>query len=268
MRRLLVRPGAIGDCIAALPAIERLRADYTEVWISRPAVPLIDCADLVRALPDTGIDLMGVGDLPLDKALQSRLESFDEIVSWYGANRPEFREALEGLGVRCRFLQALPPSEYEGHAVDFFAAQVGAPAGLPPRLYVMRDTARDAVVIHPFSGSRKKNWPLERYRELASRLPCPVEWTAGPEEELPEAVRFENLRELAEWMAGARFYIGNDSGITHLAVATGVKTLTIFGPASTPRWFPRGKNVEVFRTDSLNELTVEQVLEAVNRLLG
>ena len=41
MRRLLIRPGAIGDLIVSLPALEYLRADYTEVWVAECNVPLI-----------------------------------------------------------------------------------------------------------------------------------------------------------------------------------------------------------------------------------
>ena len=94
MRRLLVRPGAIGDCILSLPALEYLAADYTELWISSPVVPLIHFADAVRALSSTGLDLVGVGDLEMPAPLMEKLQSFDSVVSWYGTNRPEFHEAL------------------------------------------------------------------------------------------------------------------------------------------------------------------------------
>ncbi len=85
-------------------------------------------------------------------------------------------------------------------------------------------------MIHPFSGSARKNWPLERFRELAARLAMPVRWCAGPEEALNDAVRFENLYDLACWLSSARVYIGNDSGLTHLAAAVGVPVVAIFGP--------------------------------------
>src|SRR5690348_2342755 len=84
MRRLLIRPGAIGDCILSLPALEYLTADYTEVWISSPLVPLIQFADAVRPLSSTGLDLLGVGDLPMAAGLMEKLRTFDSVVSWYG----------------------------------------------------------------------------------------------------------------------------------------------------------------------------------------
>src|ERR1700685_3720113 len=207
MRRLLIRPGAVGDCIVALPALEHLSTDYTEVWIPSSIVPLVQFAHRVRSLASTGIDLVGVGDFEMPEALKAELESFDSIVSWYAANRPEFRQALLSLGVACEFHQALPPIDYRGHASDFFARQVGAPLGRRPSIEVKRSTARDSVVIHPFSGSVSKNWPESHFRELASNLKCKVDWTAGPEDKWVDAARFTNLAELAGWMGGARVFL-------------------------------------------------------------
>lgn len=267
MRRLLIRPGAIGDCILALPALEHLKSEYTEVWVPSALVPLIQFADVVRPLSATSLDLLGVGDLEPDTGLVRRLHSFESIVSWYGFARDEFRSALSSLGVRCEFHQALPPADYAGHATDFFAAQVGARAGLRPRIHIDGAERRQTVVIHPFSGSARKNWPLHSFKELAKRLEYEVEWTAGPEEQLAGAIRFESLLDLARWIRGARVYIGNDSGITHLAAATGIRTIALFGPASPETWVPRGENVTILRSDPLTDLKVETVLEAVNRQL-
>ena len=268
MRRLLIRPGAIGDCILSFPALEYLKADYTELWISSAVVPLVRFVDKVRPISSTGIDLVGVGDLAMNTALRETLLRFDSIVSWYGANRPAFREAIAALGVPCQFHAALPPPDCSAHATDFFAGQVGAPSGLIPRIDVPARMRTDSVVIHPFSGSARKNWPLASYAQLADKLPLKVEWTAGPEEHLPNAVHFPNLADLAVWIASARLYIGNDSGITHLAAAAATNTLALFGPTSPESWAPRGANVAMLRNDPLSELPLKAVLEAANRLLG
>src|SRR5262249_5406296 len=124
-----------------------------------------------------------------------------------------------------------------------YLSQAGGPLGAVPRLPVTR-RHEGFVAIHPFSGSSRKNWPLERFRELASRLETPVRWIAGPEEELPDATRFDDLGELPQGLAGARLYIGNDSGITHLAAAAGVPVVALFGPTDPRVWSPRG-NVRV-----------------------
>lgn len=266
LRRLVIRPGAIGDCILSFPALQHLSSDFTEVWISSPVVPLILFADRVRPLAATGINMVGIGDLETPEILET-LRSFDSIVSWYGSNRPEFRRTLEAAGVPCAFNAALPPTGYSGHAIDFFARQVGAPEGLIPRIETKPFQRREAVILHPFSGSPRKNWPLCFFRQLAAEFRCMVEWTAGPEDDLPDATRFDNLADLANWIAGARLYIGNDSGITHLAAATGVPTVALFGPASSRTWTPRGPNATVLRAGALESLAVRTVLDAANRLL-
>lgn len=193
-------------------------------------------ADRVRSISATGLDTV-IDEMPAE--LASELAQFDEIISWYGSNRPEFRAVMP----RCVFLAALPTADWTGHATDFFLNQVGAPMGLIPRIGVPDVQRRDSVVIHPFSGSARKNWPLENFRRVAGSIRGNVEWVAGPEEELAGAQRFGDLMELAKWMAGARLYLGNDSGVSHLAAAIGVPSIVIFRCTDPQVWGAQGENV-------------------------
>jgi ADP-heptose:LPS heptosyltransferase len=268
MRRLLIRPGAIGDCIVSFPALESLRTDYTEIWVPTPIVSLVQFADRVCSISSTGLDSFGIEGLEAPASLVKRLAGFDEIISWYGAKRHEFRAALAQVCQRCTFFDALPLAGAHEHATDFYARQTGAPLGLVPRIHTDRTETRNSVVVHPFSGSAKKNWPLSRFAELSNALSLRVEWLAGPEEELREAHRFDNLLEAATWIHRARLYVGNDSGMTHLGAATGVQTLALFGPTDPAVWAPRGENVTVLKDEPIADLPVPRVLETVNRLLG
>ena len=250
MRTLAIRPGGIGDVILSLPALEYLKGEYLEVWTSGAAVPLIRFAARVRSILSTGIDLLGVTDPPV--SLIPELARFDRIVSWYGANRPDFVELTRLLRLPFEFLQALPPQGC-GHAVDFFLGHVGAGYGETgggiPRIPCV-PCPGDFAVIHPFSGSPRKNWPLEKFRRLARGLErrMPVAWCAGPDDPALEgAVHIADLYDLACWLAGARLYVGNDSGITHLAAAVGAPVLALFGPTDPEVWAPRGSNVRVMR---------------------
>lgn len=267
MRRLLIRPGGIGDCITCFPVMEWLCADYTEVWVPGAVVPLVQFANRARSIASTGLDLVGLEGVAIPENLREKLAGFDEIVSWYGSNRAEFRDAARSLNANWRFLPALPPNSAIQPVTDFHASQVGAPPGLIPRVRVSQTPRRETIVIHPFSGGRVKNWPLEKFRELARALPLPVEWTAGAEEELPEAHRFEDLFKLAEWIAGASLYIGNDSGITHLAAAAGVHAIGLYTAANAPVWSARGEAVHHVVKVSLAEIGAGDVLEAARSLL-
>jgi heptosyltransferase-3 len=258
----LIRSGGIGDCILSLPALERLKADYTEVWVPSDIVPLIRFADSARPIASTGLDLMGLPGIDPPRALVEKLRSFDSIVSWYGANRDEFQAQTRQLGLPFQFFSALPTAGEKVHAADFFLRQAGGKGVAIPRIDCPGTVRGDFAVIHPFSGSSRKNWPVERFRELSERLAWPVQWSAGPQEQLDGAVRFENLYELACWLAAARVYIGNDSGITHLAAAAGVPVVAIFGPTDPAIWAPRGERVRAV-TGKLAEITVDQVLDAL-----
>jgi heptosyltransferase-3 len=267
LRRLLIRPGGIGDCILSLPALEFLKADYTEVWVRGEVAPLVRFADRVCSIASTGLDLLGLPDAEPESGLVERLRSFDSIVSWYGSNRADFRSRVAALGLPFRFLDALPKPGERVHAADFFLRQAGGGGRAVPRIECPRSARGEFTAMQPFSGSARKNWPLERFHELAQRLTVPVQWCAGPEEALDGAVRVENLWDLACWLARARVYIGNDSGITHLAAAVGTPVVAIFGPSDPDVWAPRGERVEIV-SGRLDDIEVNRVSDAVRRCLG
>ncbi len=238
MKRLLIRPGAIGDVIVSLPALEFLKSDYTEVWVPGTVVPLIQFADKVRSIVESRIEVFS-------DEFNKRFQQFDEVWSWYGSDQDRLLE----INQKCRFFKALPDKI---QACDFFLQQIGAPLGKRPKIQTTSGVARETIAIHPFSGSHRKNWTYQKYEELAKLLPLPVEWAQD---------RFDNLLELAEWIAGARLYIGNDSGITHLAQAVGVPVIAIFVDSDPAIW---GYETAV----NLRNPSVEQVVSAANEQLA
>lgn len=243
-RRLLIRPGAIGDFIVSLPALEALagRGGHTEVWCAEQNVPLVRFADRVRSIGSAGLNRLGVTNA--DDVVE-RLRGFDEIVSWYGENRPEFRELMAGLGLPVRFLRALPDGSC--HAADFYARQVGTTAARPA--IPCPAVERTFAVIHPFASATAKRAPMDLFQAAASRLErsMPVTWLCGPEEELAGAVRISDLYEMACWLRGAKIFVGNDSGISHLAAAVGTPVMAFFRSSDPKVWAPRGSAVDMVR---------------------
>lgn len=256
--------------------MECLKTGYTEIWTASAVVPLMDFAHHAESIDSTGLNWLELPDTDPPPALLPRLRSFHSIVSWYGAGRPQFRNRVAELGLPFTFLPALPHTTGGAHAVDFYFQQVQGlkeeGVAVPP--YPLIRCGRregDFAVIHPFASSRAKQWPLERFRALAEILGrrMPVFWCAGPEEELPDAVRYGNLRDLAGWLAGARLFIGNDSGIGHLAAAVGTPVVSLFGPTDPAVWAPRGERVAVLRSGTcMTEIPVHAVVESVCHLLG
>ena len=243
-KRLLIRPGAIGDFILSLPALEALRSDYTEIWCAEANVALARFADRAISLGTSGLNRLGITHA---EDVVERLREFDDIVSWYGENRPEFRELAVHLGLPFRFLRALPDGFC--HATDFYNAQARAlganPAG-SPRI-ICPHAERTFAVIHPFASSAAKCAPIRVFRNAAEKLreSMPVHWLCGPEESLPGAKRIDDLYDLACWLRGAKIFVGNDSGITHLAAAVGTPVMAFFQASDPNVWRPRGSAVEI-----------------------
>jgi ADP-heptose:LPS heptosyltransferase len=120
------------------------------------------------------------------------------------------------------------------------------------------------IVIHPGSGSRKKVWPLVRFLELVNHLQAHQDLkpliVLGPAEGAEVQKAFEEMRssapilakglsliQLASVMKGCRLFIGNDSGISHMAASLGLPVVVIFGPTNPKVWSPRGERVRVVR---------------------
>lgn len=144
------------------------------------------------------------------------------------------------------------------------------------------------LALHPGSGGLAKCWPSERYARLATALHDSHGFATlaffGPAEEergiraafarhLPKGFAWhaaENLalREVAALLRGAVCYVGNDSGITHLAARCG-PTLALFGPTDPRVWRPIGRQVEVVAepTGAIERLAFERVREALEKLL-
>jgi heptosyltransferase-2 len=250
IRRLLIRPGAIGDFILSLPALESLRADYTEIWCAGPNVSLARFADAARSIVAAGLDRLGLLN---DEDVVERLRGFDSIISWYGTNRPEFQALTRELGLVFHFLPALPDGR--AHAIDFYNDQARSVGGVAPSRFPVLTcpvAARSFAVVHPFASAVAKRAPMEWFQRVADRLSreMPVHWLCGPEETLPGAVRIDNLYDLGCWLAQAHIFVGNDSGISHLAAAVGTPVVAWFGPTDPKVWAPRGPAVHVVSAPS------------------
>jgi ADP-heptose:LPS heptosyltransferase len=146
---------------------------------------------------------------------------------------------------------------------------------------------RMAVALHPGSSGTRKCWPPANFATLAAALaarnlvPLVIEGPADAEtvREMLAAsdARLTVLRgvavdELAALLARCVAYVGNDSGVTHLAALTGCPTLALFGPSDPAVWSPVGRRVRVLRADEaalapMSALPLRSVERALLELL-
>ena len=201
---------------------------------------------------------------------------------WTG--KPVFRipprpEPLERTRVQKRLVEKL---------VDCGLVEQGAGANMGRLFKDCREPGFDesAVLIQPGSGSPAKNWPLHKFFELEGLLlergyrpvfllgpaerrveerfsgrdsgylkaSCKEELEIGSGKDRRvcrrhEVVRPVDLIQLAKYLITGGGYVGNDSGVTHLAAWLGLPTVAIFGPTDPARWKPAGRRVRVVGSD-------------------
>lgn len=294
-RLLVVRAGALGDILLLRPAIAGLLLADCDVTLLAPRGPgsVLLGSGIEALLPWESPELapLLLGE-PLRPGLEEQLRSFDAALAL-----TRDKALVEGLRERIPELIRVDPEPPAGvHAGAWFeraARSLGArpEAGLVPlELSHVEDAAaaalaaplpEDFLAIHAGSGSPRKNWPAERFAALAEAI-APGEAFAlvvGPADHeasaalLGMAPRALVLRELPVRLLGgvlgrAALYVGNDSGVSHLAAAFGAPTLALFGPTDPVAWAPLGPRVRTLRAEdqvsaSIGLATVVAAAEAL-----
>jgi ADP-heptose:LPS heptosyltransferase len=133
----------------------------------------------------------------------------------------------------------------------------------------------DRLVVHPGAGARAKRWSGPGFRRVADAWAGAggeVAVLLGPAEEDDagawSAAGYEpstrlSLRDAAGLMGSAPLWVGNDSGMSHLAAALGRRGAVLFGPTRPRRWGPLGSLATVVFPGR----SVDAVSQEVLRLL-
>jgi hypothetical protein len=250
-----------------------------------PAAALLGPGEVAGVLPWDGPEMATLlaGEITRGP-VEASLQAAEAVVAFTRS-----ASALEALGRGARRLIARDPAPPPGgpHA-SVWLADALAPLGIepghdPPPLLFTEAERNDAatlaaglpagfLALHPGSGSPAKNWPFDRFAETARRLSPGRPWllVLGPAEDdvtTPPGARVARglpLRTLGAVLARAGLFLGNDSGVTHLAAACGTRTLALFGPTDPAQWAPVGPAVRTLRPGSrdLADLAVNEVVAA------
>ena len=303
---LVMRGGAIGDFILTLPALAAIRQKWPDSHLDLAAAPSLGQLALTSGLVDKVVSLDSADfarlfapdpQLPVD--LMARIQGYELIVSCLHDPDGILKRNLMAAGAR-RLVSASPLVTTQ-HAIDTLLKpleELGIPfhPGECSRLFLsgqrvdngrkrMAEFGDKVIMIHPGSGSPKKNWPAENFVVLAHRLEAETEFTPvltlG---EADQAIADElssdgntlpvlpacSLVDLAQFLSACAAYVGNDSGITHLAAAVGIPVVALFGPTDPRLWAPRGPNTKLICAPeptlaSLAAIPVDDVLSAVKK---
>jgi heptosyltransferase-1 len=276
---LVIRIGAMGDIIHALPAVASLKASFpesqlhwvvSERWLAllegNPSVDgtvtfdrssfsgLIQTRNRLRTVaPDLAIDFQGL----IKSALAGRVA---RPAAFYGFDRDDVRERPASWLYTHRIAVRGP------HRVERnlqLAAAAGAKkmqyeAWIPPGQVEGELPNSPFVLATPFAGWAGKEWPLSSLDELGSRLRgAGFDLVANvPASRADELSGFKNirihqssLRGLIGAMRLAAAVVAPDSGPLHLAAALRKRGVALFGPTDPASNGPFGGTLIVLRAD-------------------
>lgn len=238
-------------------------------------------ADTISRFDQADIAALFIKDAQLPESLRSRIRGMDMIISFLLDTDGIFIENLKAAGARhVIHYEPFPAQGERIHIINHFLKflnLIGIPFSLDaPRVFLheddmrfgdnflkgkITDRKRILVAVHPGSGCRQKCWSVECYAELILWLdkemdiqPIVISGPADTKiiEELKARVKDSfvpadhlPLPHLAAVINRCKLFIGNDSGITHLAAALGTYTIALFGPTDPSTWGPRGEHVKI-----------------------
>lgn len=306
-RILVIRSGAMGDTITMSVVFQALRQHFPQAYLAAMGVverlQLINPPGVINQI--VSIEMPGFSDLFIPNAvlperLRTYLQRFDTILLY--STDPEqivTRNLCKCCTQGVYHFDPFPPDDAHRHITDYLLGtlrclgitakdiipEIALPAPTMP--FPVMPFNRMPIAIHPGSGSPQKNWPPVHFGELCQRLhqtvAAPIIVVAGPSEEeiarlivemLPaQTVRvLQNLplASVAETLRTCQLYIGNDSGLSHLAAAIGIPTVVLFGPSNPVVWRPLGKHVSVINAGNrpyCADITVDMVWQTVQIIL-
>jgi ADP-heptose:LPS heptosyltransferase len=298
-RGLIIFPGALGDLICLLPAIRALAGRYPNIEFE-----LMARAELARFAEQRMTIVAGHsidrGEIALLFSEEGRglnlagefFSQFERIDCFFASDNERFRSSLrQAARAEVSFYPFRPPGN--GHVAECYLRAIGASishplgnsiellpndvCGAEQKLRALGLEPGRFVLILPGSGSAKKNWAAKNFELLSQRIRMihPVLVVLGPAETgLAPGLHARSLTvvddlslgELAGIARLAGSFIGNDSGVSHLAAAAGARGLVIFGPTDPQRWRPLGL-VKIIQKEPLGSLSMDQVWPSVKELI-
>jgi ADP-heptose:LPS heptosyltransferase len=304
-RILVIRTGAIGDTISMSVVYQALRRHYPQAYIEAVGnverLQLINPPFLINKV--TSIDSPGFAALYVENAqvpqhLSTYFQHFDIIILYSFDPGNILTNNLRKINANQVYrFDPVPPEDANIHVTSYLfhtLQTLGINAeSLVPEIAVPKSETQFShskelrVAIHPGSGNPEKNWEATNFAEVCVRVVnmyhAKIVLIAGPAEQESIQIITKHFSEnslillhtmplpvIAGELRRCHVYIGNDSGISHLAAAVGVPTITIFGPSNPHVWKPLGKHVIVLRGEPYPYcagVSVEQVFDEVTQIL-
>lgn len=276
-RALVLFPGALGDFVCFLPALRALaQAASVDLFARSEFADLVPESVRVRSLERYEINRLFVCGAAAEDKLRVFFSRYAAVYSWMGSGQQQFIRQLQDLCQGRAHIFPFQPELSGRHQSEYYLTCIHCRDAPVPQIslkpqavawnaaYWARHSLEGSqvLIVAPGSGAKEKNWPLsffaavigwwrDQIRGAAVVVLGPVEEERGGLETilLPgcKVARGLSLAELAAVIARSDLYLGNDSGVTHMAAALGIPTVALFGPSDVQRWRPQGKRVRILK---------------------
>ena len=271
---VLVRLRSLGDSVLATPAFAILRraVPHARIHVAMDE----QFADLLAGQPDIDsvLPLAGGSGIKAKAGLVRRIRALRPrlCVDMHGGSTAAWLTAFSGAAWRVGFAhfrhswaynEKVPRAQEvlgrapsaKVHTAEHHAAtmiHLGAAGAEIPAARLARRPAPSRApyfALHAGAAYATKRWAVDHFRTIATEIArsCDLRpvFVAGPGEEwlAPQLPGFELCKDLtfpalARLLAGARLFVGNDSGPAHLAAAFGVPCVVVFGSSDSAVWHP------------------------------
>lgn len=295
---LFITLSNIGDAVMTTPVLSTLLDRYPaakiDVSARKKTAPLFEnlrALDRMLIQPERGSLLQR---LVYIRRLRER--QYDVVVDLKSSVLPLFLNANEKFG------RVTPRSSTEPAVVTHMRSISPAvrPAEVPPttlwlnvrnheyahRLLANISREGPLIALGPGANWEPKCWPVEYFKNVMLGI-----WKTMPEANfiiigdkrdepridflkaaLPFALSVTNaaLNDVAAVLQRSSVFIGNDSGLGHIAAASGSKTVTIFGPGEPHRYRPWGPKAIILegRNGDISKVQPDEVIKVLRRLLN
>lgn len=303
MRIVILRLAQIGDSLITFPIIRALREKYPDphvTYIGNAAVlPIAQDWGLAeevyaqgRLEYDKPITEKGIRE----SAWLHQIEQADLVIYWLLYQDKDGYAQRDMLAVGAKeviIVDGFPKVDLTKHWMETMALGAGFPElranNVAPFTPSKQSSAfclfKQPIAIHPGCSDEERTWPATSFAAIINRLlkmHQPVLLLAGPDDDeqlqqvrkhlapapkpgLLTILKNAPIVDVARRIKQCTCYLGNDSGMTHLAALLGVPTIVLFLPDFAVTMRPLGPTVEIIQSPHLTRLSVERVFDSVRK---
>jgi len=280
---LIIREGSLGDLILTLPVVQSFKKESFSVSIAGKGIYKEFFEKYSELDKFYSVDSSFFLPVFSGEKTQEMIDFFSDfdIIIFYGSEKEIAGRILKEIFKKEIMFHPVEKGKLKIHIIDYLLLPVEKilkNIEKTPVLKIKKEKER-LFVVHPGSGSKDKNYGKERFFEVVKKFKNEeLKILLGPAEYDDfewwnekigngNIVKTESLERIITLAGKTKIYLGNDSGITHLFSACGVKTIAIFGPTSPFIWSPRGKNVKViFKKVNCNPCNELKMKECKNKI--